>query len=392
MENFEFYVGTKILFGKGQIENLPGKLGQYGKRVLLAYGGGSIKKTGLYDKIKNLLSDFEVYDFAGIEPNPKIQSIYAGKDMCLKHNIDIILAVGGGSVIDCAKGIAAAARYDGDAREFLGKDKITGSIPLAVILTLSGSSSEFDFGGVISVPETNEKLVFEHESLYPKFSILDPEYTFTVPKLLTAAGSADAIIHVLDQYFTDVYSMMTDRISEGIMQTVIRYAPTAVNNPDDYEARAEIMWASALTNTHICSIGNINYAWSIHSIEHSLTAHYDSLTHGVGCAIITPHWMRYVLSDKTVDRFAQYGIRVWEIDKNLDKYTIANQAIDKTEAFFKSLGIPMKLSEYNITSDKFETIAEDVLNTRDDYLGKLDRDGWVPLGVKDVIKILNMCL
>jgi alcohol dehydrogenase YqhD (iron-dependent ADH family) len=152
------------------------------------------------------------------------------------------------------------------------------------------------------------------------------------------------------------------------------------------------MWASALTNTHICSIGNINYAWSVHSIEHSLTAHYDSLTHGVGCAIITPHWMRYVLSDKTVDRFAQYGIRVWEIDKNLDKYTIANQAIDKTEVFFKSLGIPMKLSDHNITSDKFEKIAEDVLNTRDEYVGKLDRDGWVPLGVKDVVKILNMCL
>jgi alcohol dehydrogenase YqhD (iron-dependent ADH family) len=392
VETFEFLCTTRILFGKGQIENLPLKLGEYGKRVLLTYGGGSIKKSGLYDKIKDLLSDFEVYELGGIEPNPKVDSVYAGKEICRSKGIEVILAVGGGSTLDCSKAIAAAALYDGDAWELiLHSEKITTALPVCTILTLTGASSEMDDGGVLSNPATNEKLFFSHESLLPRFSILDPEYTYSVSKLQTASGAADIMCHVFEQYFTNSSILITDGICEGILRTIIKYGPIAVNNPEDYEARGQLMWGSALANTHLCSTGNVMYAWCTHAIEHELSAHYD-ITHGIGCAIITPRWMRYILNDQTVDRFVEYGMRVWDVNKHLDKFTIAHQAIDRTEDLFKRLGLPMTLSALNINSDKFEIMAEHVLNTPDQHIGNVDRDAWVSLKKQDVMNILKMCL
>ena len=281
MENFNFCVGTRILFGKGQEEKLPELLRPYGNKVLLTYGGGSIKRTGLYDRIKNLLHEFEIFELGGIEPNPRIESVYAGAEICKEEDIDVILAVGGGSTIDCSKAIAAAAYYEGDAWDLiLHPDWIEKALPICTVLTLSATGSEMDNGGVITNLKTKEKLGFGNPLLLPKASVLNPENTFTVPASQTAAGSADIMSHILEVYFDTRRAAVPDRISEGLLKTVIQYAPIAVREPENYEARAELMWTSSLAINGICSTGK-DCAWSCHPMEHELSAYYD-ITHGVG--------------------------------------------------------------------------------------------------------------
>lgn len=384
MNNFRFCVGTEILFGKDQENRLPGVLKQYGTRVLITYGGGSIKRNGLYNRVKTLLHEFELFELSGIEPNPRIESVNEGVKLCKEHQIDVILAIGGGSTIDCSKLIAAGVYYEGDAWDLvLDSSKITNALPLCTILTLAATGSEMDNCGVISNLTTKEKLGFASAHCLPKTSILNPENTYTVPKHQTAAGAADIMSHIFEVYFSNHRAAVAERISEGLLKTVIEYAPIAMQEPENYNARAQLMWASTLAINGLCSAGK-GGAWSCHPIEHELSAYYD-ITHGVGLAIVTPRWMRYVLNESTLDQFVSYGVNVWDFDSSMDPWDLANAAIDRTYDFFASLGIPMTLDEVGIDATHFEAMAEHAVE-----FGGLAH-AYVPLTKEDVVQILNLC-
>ncbi len=385
MKNFEFCVTTDILFGVGQEAHLPEKLKPCGRKILLTYGGGSIKKNGLYDRLKALLNDFEIFELGGIAPNPKIESVREGAAICKKEGIDMILAVGGGSTIDCSKAIAAATYYDGDAWDLLlDMRNITKALPVAVVLTIAATGSEMDSVAVISNTETNEKLPLYSPLLLPRIAVLNPENTYTVPPFQTASGAADIMSHVIENYFDREQAFVPDAINEGLLRTVITYAPIALKQPADYEARAQLMWAGTLALNGLGSTGK-NFAWSCHYIEHELSALYD-ITHGAGLAVLTPKWMRHILSDDTVDKFCDYAANVWGFSREEDKYALANRGIDATEAFFKEIGLPSTLTEFGIDDSMFEAMAEKAVR-----IGSLE-NAYVPLNEQDVVRILRMSL
>lgn len=385
MNNFNFCVPTDIRFGKDQIACLPEELKKYGKKVLLVYGGGSIKRTGLYDSIMKLLKDFEVFELPGIEPNPKLSSVEKGAGICKENGIDVILAVGGGSCIDASKHIACAAFYDGNPWDLvLDRTKVRDALPVAVVLTICATGSEMNSGAVISNEETNEKLEINTPLLYPALSICDPSYLYTLPEKQTAAGTADIMSHVFEQYFQpNDGAYLTDRLSESVLKTCIKYGPVAMKEPENYEARSNLMWSSTVALNHLLTVGK-GGAWSVHPIEHVLSAFYD-ITHGVGLAILTPAWMRYVLLDETVNRFAMYARNVWDI-KESDSFQAAELAIEKTEEFFVSLGLPKTLKEVGITSEKFGEMAKEAVRT-----SGISSRSYVHLDVEDVEKIFGMC-
>lgn len=385
MQNFHYSIPTEIFFGKGQIKVLGEQVKKYGSRVLLTYGGGSIKKIGLYDEVIKILKDnnIEFWELGGIDPNPRIDSVREGIRIIRENDIDFILAVGGGSTIDCSKAIAAGYYYEGDPWDLvIRKVKVVNSLPLGTILTLSATGSEMDSGAVISNLETNQKLSFGHRSMAPKFSILDPTYTFTVPKIQTAAGVADIMSHTFENYFTlNDGAYLQNRLAEGILKTCIKYGKIAFEEPDNYEARANLMWASSLAINGLLSYGK-DTEWSVHDMEHELSAYYD-ITHGIGLAILTPPWMEYVLDDERVDKFVEYGVNVWDIDSSKDKYSIAKEAIENTREFFKSLDIPMSLREVGIEEKDLEVMAKSAIeNNRGRKIGN-----FKPLDYEDILEI-----
>ena len=385
MKNFNWCVPTDIRFGRDQIECLPEELKKYGKRVLLVYGGGSIKRTGLYEKIQTLLKEFEIYELSGIEPNPKLSSVRKGVALCKEHKIDVVLAVGGGSCIDASKHIACGAFYEGDPWDLvLDRSKVTGALPIAVVLTICATGSEMNSGAVISNEETNEKLEINTPLLYPALSICDPTYLYTLSAKQTAAGTVDIMSHVFEQYFQpNDGAYLTDRLAEAVLKTCIHYGPIALKEPENYEARSNLMWSSTVGLNHLLTVGK-GGAWSVHPMEHELSAFYD-ITHGVGLAILTPAWMRYVLSDETVARFAMYARNVWDIEET-DPYRAAQLAIDKTEEFFISLGMPSTLREVGIDHSRFAEMAEEAVRTS----GIASRS-YVHLAKEDIVKIFEMC-
>ncbi len=385
MNNFNFCVPTDIRFGKGQVECLPAELAKYGKKILLVYGGGSIKKTGLYDKLMDLLREFEIFELPGIEPNPKLTSVEKGTEICKKEGIDVILAVGGGSCIDASKHIACSAYYDGAPWDLvMDRSKVTKALPIAVVLTICATGSEMNSGAVISNEATKEKLEINSPLLYPAISVCDPTYLYTLPPKQTAAGTADIISHVMEQYFqSNDGAYLTDRLSESVLKTCFHYGPIAMKEPENYEARSNLMWASTVGLNHLLTVGK-GGAWSVHPIEHELSAFYD-ITHGVGLAILTPAWMRYVLCDDTVDRFAMYAKNVWDIQSD-DKYKAAEEGINKTEEFFTSLGLPSRLSEVGINSEKFEEMAEEAVRT-----SGVSQRSYYHLQKEDIVKIFEAC-
>ena len=387
MQDFDYMTPTRLIFGKGAVEKLPEAIQPYGKRVLLAYGGGSIKKTGLYDKVKALLADFEIVELSGIQPNPKYDpSVLEGVRLCKKNNIDIVLAVGGGSVLDCCKAIAAGAKYDGDVWDLLTGAKPTlDALPFADILTLAATGSEYDAFAVISRTETNDKIGYFSPKVYPVFSILDPELTFTVSKRQTAAGCADAMNHVMEQYFTGDTTLLNDGFCESMLRSLMANTRACLANPEDYRARAEMMLACTYGCNGILSLGNSPSGWPCHAMEHALSAYYD-ITHGEGLAIITPCWMRHILSEKTIPRFVKYGVNVFDIDATLPPRDIAEKAIQATHDFFASLGIPMTLREVGIDSSRIDEMARHVAET-----GRLE-NAWVPLTADDVAAIFRASL
>ena len=386
MKNFVFNAYTEIIFGKGQIEKLPESLKKFGKNVLLVYGGGSIKKNGIYDKAMELLSGFNVTELSGVEPNPRIETVRKGVELCRKNKIDVVLAIGGGSTIDCSKAIAGACFYEGDAWDIVvDSSLIKDVLPIVTVLTLAATGSEMNKNAVISNMELHEKLGTASRKFIPQVSICDPEFTYAVSRLQTAAGSADIMSHVFENYFSNEKGVFVqDKIAEGLLQTCIKYCPIAIESPCNYDARANLMWASSLALNGLVGCGRGD-AWSCHPIEHELSAFYD-ITHGVGLAILTPRWMRHVLNDKTVKKFATYAKNVWHINDNVDEYELANRAIDATENFFKSCKLPMTLTELGIDSKHFKEMARKAV-----YNGSLIYS-YVPLDEEAVIEILEACL
>lgn len=387
MDNFNYHIPTDVYFGKGQVNKLGEKISAIAKKVLLVYGGGSIKKIGLYEQVVQQLANAEVtvFELAGVEPNPRIETVRKGVAICKEEDIDAVLAVGGGSTIDCAKVIAAGACYEGDAWDLvLDSKKITKALPVASVLTLSATGSEMDGFAVISDMEKNEKWGTGNDITKPVFSILDPEYTYSVSKYQTAAGSSDIMSHTFECYFNNTKgAFLQARIAEGILQTVIKYAPIAIEQPEDYEARANLMWASSLAINGLISYGE-STAWTVHPMEHELSAFYD-ITHGAGLALLTPYWMEYILSEKTVEKFAEYGRNVWGIDSSKEPMDIAKEAIAKTREFFISLGMPSHLKEIDIDETHFDIMSEKAANGGLKY-------GFVPLTKEDVKKIFTMAL
>lgn len=387
MQNFDYRTPTRLLFGKGVIEKLPEVIGALGKKVLLTYGGGSIKKLGLYDKVRELLTGFEIVELSGIQPNPKYDpSVLDGVRLCKEHGLEVILSVGGGSVLDCSKAIAAGAKYDGDPWDLISfRAKAKAALPIVDILTLAATGSEYDCFGVISRTETNDKIGYMDELVFPVCSFLDPTYTFTVSKKQTAAGCADAMSHIMEQYFCEDSTMLNDGFCEAGLKSLMVNTRRCLENPEDYSARAEMMFDCTLGCNGIYALGNSPSGWPLHGIEHALSAYYD-ITHGEGLAIIIPRWMKHVLSERTVDRFAQYGVNVFGIDPSGDRFKIAEQAIERTYAFFEEIGIPMHLRDVGIGDERIGEMAHHVaVNEGLQY-------AYVPLTEQDIAEILTASL
>lgn len=383
MQNFDYMTPTRLIFGRDAIAKLPEVMTQFGKKILLTYGGGSIKKIGLYQKVLEMLKGYDIVELPGIQPNPKYDpSVLDGVRLCKEHNVDVILSVGGGSVLDCSKAIAAGAKYDGDPWDLISyKVKAKAALPIVDILTLAATGSEYDCGGVISRTETNDKIGYIDPLLFPVVSILDPVYTFTVSKKQTAAGIADAMNHTIEQYFVADSTLLNDGFCESMLRSLMTNGRKCLENPEDYTARAEMMLACTYGCNGILALGNSHSGWPCHGIEHALSAYYD-ITHGEGLAIITPRWMRHILSERTMDRFVKYGINVFGIDPTLPKQEIAGKAIDATYEFFESINIPMHLREVGIDDSRIDEMAHHIAVNEG-----LDK-AYAPLTEQDIKEIL----
>ena len=389
MNSFVYDIPVKVYFGENQLGHLGEELSKFGKRVLLTYGGGSIKRIGLYDKVMAEMKNagLEVFELSGIEPNPRIDSVRKGAQICKDEKIDVLLAVGGGSTLDATKWMAAGACVNFDAWDFFNEKwaPVEKALPVVTILTLAATGSEMDVGGVISNPETKDKIGRIAEPLLPKVSFLDPTNTYTVSPYQTACGSADMMSHIIEVYFNmnqDLY--MLDCFMEGLMKTIIKYTPVAMKEPENYEARANLMWTSSWAINGFVN-GGKQQAWSCHPMEHELSAIYD-ITHGLGLAILTPRWMEYCLDETTVSKYVQFGVNVFGIDASLEPMAIAKQSIEKlSDFFFNTLGLKRTFSDVGIKAEDFPVMAKKAC-------GDSILPGFKPLAQKDIEKIFEMCL
>lgn len=390
MENFYYDIPTKVHFGKGQIYHLAQAIRECGSAVLLVYGAGSVFRNGVYEAVTSQLKEADIpyMELPGVEPNPRYTSVDRGAALCREHHLDVILAVGGGSVIDCAKVIAAAVDYEGSSWELmLDRTRVRSVLPVVAVVTAAGTGSEMDSGAVISNCETKQKISIGRGDMYPRYTIADPTYTFSVPRLQTAAGVADMMSHIFELYFNRTpHTVMSDRMCEALLQTCIECGPATLENPTDYHARAELLWVSGWAINGLLRSGKIG-AWSCHPMEHPLSAWYD-ITHGVGLAILTPRWMRHILKkDPAVQSdFAAYACHVWHLQKDLPEEQLAWSAIECTERFFyHTLGLPSRLSALGIDETYFEEMAATAV-----------REGlanaYVSLDQEDVMAIYRACL
>jgi alcohol dehydrogenase YqhD (iron-dependent ADH family) len=386
MNGFVYNIPTKIYFGTNQMQHLGPELKACGQRVLLVYGGGSIKRTGLYDRILREIdaAGLTLSQLPGVEPNPRVTSVSRGAAICREQKIDVILAVGGGSVIDCSKVIAAAANYDGDAWDIVTrKVPCPPCLPVITILTNAATGSEMDPGCVISNEETKEKVGVYTK--HPKVSFLDPTNTFSVGKKQTACGCADILSHVMEVYFSRDYSMdMIDGFMESMMRAVLKYAPIAMAEPENYEARANLMWTASWAINGLIEYGKTQ-RWLCHPIEHELSAIYD-INHGLGLAILTPKWLSYALSAETAPRFRQFAVNVLGLDAGMDALEAGKAAVKALEAFFYgTLGLESSLSQIGIDGRDFDLIAERICRN-----GPLN--AFRVMEKQDIVNVLNLCL
>jgi alcohol dehydrogenase len=390
MKSFSYVNPTQIVFGPDTVNQIGSLLQPYNvKKVLLVYGGGSIKKTGLYDNVIGMLHNLgiNVYELPGVEPNPRLGTVHKGIATCREHDVDFILAVGGGSVIDAAKAVALGVPYEGDVWDFFTrKASPKAGLPLGTILTLSATGSEMNGNTVVSSLETQQKLGAGSIHAYPKFSILDPTLTFTVPANQTAYGIVDIMSHVFEQYFSQTLDTpLQERLCESVLQTVIDNGLKAIEKPDDYAARANLMLCGTFAlNGNLISVGMQN-DWASHGIEHELSAIYD-IAHGAGLAIIFPNWMRYVYASR-IDRFVQFAVRVWGIDPSgKTDEELALEGIEATSDFFRSLGAPLTLSELGIDEEHFGLMASKAVQFYG-YVGAFRK-----LKAEDIEEIYRMSL
>lgn len=360
MNSFTFYNPVKLHFGEDALEKLPKELAQFGQKVLVVYGGGSIKKNGVYNAVIEKLQEAgkSIFELSGVEPNPRVETARLGIEICKKEGIDLVLAVGGGSVIDCSKLIVAGAKYDGDAwdivkRKFIVKD----ALPLGTVLTLAATGSEMNSGSVITNASTEEKFSWGSPAVFPKFSILNPAYTVTVPKNHTVYGIVDMMSHVFEQYFHNATNTpITDEMCEGVLRTVISTAPKLIEDLENVTLRETILLAGTIGLNGFLSIGSQG-DWASHNIEHAVSAIYD-IPHAGGLAILQPHWMRLNVSVNP-ERFAGIATRVFGVDAT-GKTTeeVAHEGIDRLSALWTSLGAPNRLADYDIDDAKFDQIVE----------------------------------
>ena len=359
MDNFVFNNTTKIIFGKDAESQVGSELKGF-KKILLHYGSGSIKKSGLYDRVVASLqaSGIDYVELGGVKPNPSLDLVYEGIRLCRQNQIELVLAVGGGSAIDSAKAIALGACYAGDVWDFYGGGvEPQQALPVGVILTIAAAGSESSIGSVISRSEGLLKRACNHQVILPRFAILNPELTYTLPPYQTACGVADIMAHILERYFTRVKNVdLTDRLCEATLKTVITFAPRVLANPCDYEGRAEIMWAGALAHNGLLSTGRTG-DWASHMIEHELSGIYD-VAHGAGLAVVLPAWMECVYTED-LNRFVQYAVRVWGVDDCFgEPERIALAGIARTRDFFHRIGLPVSLPELRIGVDRLDEMAE----------------------------------
>ena len=389
MENFSYYNPTRVIFGKGTEADVGSQTKQYGKRVLVHHYGLDFQKD-LLGRITKSLKDegLEVMDLGGVQPNPRLSLVKEGIELARKEKIDFILAVGGGSVIDSSKAIGIGVPYDGDVWDFYYKGaEIKDSLPVGAVLTIAAAGSETSGSSVI----TNEDGWYKRsvdgiDIIRPKFAIMNPELTYTLPPYQTASGATDIMSHVMERYFSVTeYVDLTDRLGEAIIKSVIKNLPLALENPEDYNARAEIMWAGSLAHNDLVGTGRVP-AWASHIIEHELGGIYD-VAHGAGVCAVTPSWMRYVYKER-LNAFIKFALRVWGCDYNFeDPEKTAVEGIEKLEAFYIRVGMPVILKELNenISEDRFDEIAAKATER-----GPID---WFrPLEKEDVIKVLKMAM
>ena len=360
MNNFTFQNPTKLIFGKGQLKALKTEVPQYGKRVLVVYGGGSIKKNGVYDSVMNTLNEIgaEVFELSGVEPNPRLTTVHKGVDICKENNIDFILAVGGGSVIDCTKAISAGAKYDGDAWDFVTKKAFPeAALPFGTVLTLAATGSEMNPGSVITNWETQEKYGWGHPLVHPKFSILDPENTYTVPKNHTVYGMVDMMSHVLEQYLhPESNTELQENMQFSVLETVMNTAPKLLEDMQNYDHRATIMLSGTVALNQSLQMG-VRGDWASHNIEHAVSAVYD-IPHAGGLAILFPNLMKHNL-DVNVDKFKRLAVKVLGVsEEGKSDRDIALEGIDKLSAFWSSLGAPNRLADYDIDDSQLDLIAD----------------------------------
>lgn len=387
MENFVFQNPTKILFGRGMEDRVGEEAAVYSKSILLHYGGGSIKKTGLYDRVTASLKKAGVswIELGGVKPNPRLSLVHEGVKLVKENKLGLILAVGGGSVIDSAKAIAMGAMIDHDVWDFyLGKGEPKEALPIGTILTIPAAGSEASTGTVITNEEGWLKRAVNTELIYPRFSILNPEQAFTLPKFQVACGITDIMAHLMERYFTNVpHVAFTDRLLEATMKTLIVHAPKVLENPKDYDAWAEIMWAGTIAHNNLLNTGRVG-DWSSHDIEHEISGIYD-VAHGAGLAVVFPAWMKFVYKHD-INRFAQWAIRVWNVDMDVfDPERVALTGIERLETFSRSMGLGTRLSDLGIKGDRIDEMANKCTDNNTRTFGN-----FIPMDRDSVKKILHL--
>ena len=385
MNRFKFCNPTRIYFGEGAVKNLANELDGYGKNVLLAYGKGAIKREGIYDSVVMILKecDKNITEFSGIMANPTAAKVREGIKLCKDHNIDLILAVGGGSTIDCCKAVAAGFMLDGDFWDEIFTKGIVPdkAIPIGTVLTMSGTASEMNGNAVITNEELKIKDSFASSATYPQFSILDPTYTYSLPEYQMVSGICDIMSHIMEQYFSGYDDNVSDDLSEALMRSIVKNARIAVKNPRDYTARSNIMWGATLALNGIIGCAK-KQDWEVHQIEHQLAAYYD-VAHGMGLAAVTATYLRFIYLN-AIDKFKQFAVNVWDVDDNgKTDEQIALEGIDRLEAFFKEIGATSSLRDLGIPD---RSRLDEIAGSCNTLTG-----GYKALTHEDIKKILNDC-
>lgn len=390
MNNFVFYSPTEFVFGKDTEEQVGALSQKYGARkVMIVYGGGSAQRSGLLDRVKASLdkAGLSWCELGGVQPNPTDGKVYQGIELAKKENIDLLLAVGGGSVIDTAKAIAAGVPYSGDFWDFFeGKAKVEAALKVAVVLTIPAAGSEGSGNAVITKEATLQKLGIKVPGLLrPVFSIMNPELTYTLPPFQTACGAADMMAHIMERYFSNTPDVeLTDRISEGVLKAIIEEAPKAMKNPQDYGARANLMWAGMVAHNDTCGVGR-EEDWSSHALEHEVSAVYG-VAHGAGLSVIFPAWLTW-MTTHNLPKLVQFAVRVWDVPAEGNPEAVALEGIRRLRRFFSSLGLPITFRELGIPEPDIDLLVNNLHRNKGELLGN-----YVKLTRQDTAEIYRLAL